>query len=292
MTLNLFDLTYEVATELGILNEAAATGGTTTTLIDTVSLTQPDDYWNKGTVWVIYDVGAAGATPEGTYTIVSDFDNTSNTATVGTIVAPAAGDRYAIADEEFPLQMLIQAVNKAIRDAGDMQVDDITSLDTAAAKTEYSLPTAASTDLREVWIQTKLNDANDFRWVELTDWKIQRTAVGTGDLLILGQQPPTSRDLKLVYMAPHVSLNIYSDKLSESIHLERVVYRGAMHALKDYRKKTKDNTEWVKEAIDDYERLAATADIRHPIWAPKRKSKVMVLDWQVKETDKAPGGFA
>jgi hypothetical protein len=76
MTINLFDLTYRVASEIGILQEGEATGGSTTTLVDTVNLTQAEDYWNNGTVWFPY--GATQATPQGEYAVVSNFVNSTS----------------------------------------------------------------------------------------------------------------------------------------------------------------------------------------------------------------------
>ena len=277
MTLNLFDLTYELATELGILTESTATGGTTTTLIDTVILDQPDDYWNKGTVWITKDVAGAGAAPEGSYTVVSDFDNTSNTATIGTIVAPASGDTYVIAHKDYKLGDLIMAINRAIRDVGSIPTVDTTTIDTAAAQTEYTPPAAANDDLREVWIQTKLNDANDFKWAKLRNWYMQRTAAGTADTLIFPYQPDYPRDLKLVYMAPHAKLAANTDKLHETINYKRVVYRAAVHALNHFRMVTHSTDEYLLQTIQDYERRAEEADRMYPVKAPRKMGNILLV---------------
>ncbi len=277
MTLNLFDLTYELATELGILTESTATGGTTTTLIDTVILDQADDYWNKGTVWIIKDVGGAGAAPEGSYTVVSDFDNTSNTATVGTIVAPASGDTYVIAHQDYKLGDLIMAINRAIRDIPQIITEDSTTIDTAAAQTEYTMPTGLDTSKLEVWLESNISDADDNQWYRARNVYIQKTAGGTADTLVFMEQPPQPRDVKLVYMAPHAKLEIYTDKLDETIRYERVIYRAAVHALNHFRMKTKNTDDYLLQTIQDYERRADQADLMYPVAQPKKLPNIMIV---------------
>lgn len=288
MTYTLSNLTYELAVELGIVDEGTASGGSTTTIDDTTFLTQADDFWNGGTAWITYDAGGSSALPEGQYSAVTDFDNSNNRATINAITAVNANDRYAIATAEFPLPILIQSINRALRNI-NIETSDITSLDTAAAKTEYTLPDVASMDLREVWLQTNTGDANDFRWVEIRNPLIQKTATGTQDILILPFQFISSRDIKLVYMAPHPKLNLYGDKLDEHVHMERVIFRAAWHAMNRYIQQTHSTDEWLIRTRDDYMNWAREADIRYPILGPPRKGKLNIVNWEAKDYDPAPG---
>jgi hypothetical protein len=275
---NLFDLTYELASELGILYESLATGGSTTTVVDTVRLTQADDYWNLGTVWITYDSAGAGAAPQGEYGRISDFVASTDTATIATVsAAVASGDRYAIADKRFRLDDLILAVNRAIRDIGSIPTVDTTSLDTAAAQTEYTLPAAANNDLRQVWLQTKTNDANDNQWVQLRNWYIKRTAANTADVLVFKQQPQYTRDVMLVYMAPHSALVASTDYLHETIDYRRVLYKAAVHAMNNYRMQTKNTDDYLLQSIQSYEQRAQQADLMYPIIAPKRLPNYLVV---------------
>ena len=287
MTKNLFDLTYEVATELGILIESTATGGSATTLADTVILTEADDHWNKGTVWILKDAAGASALPEGQYAVISDFDNGTSTATIGTITAVASGDTYAITDQRYTLGDLVTAVNRAIRDAGYIPVTDTTTIDTAAAQTEYDLPIAANHDLITVDIQTKIGDSDDNQWTPI-GFDIQHTAVGTADLLVFRRQPTPTRDIKLVYMSPHVKLVDYDDKLSESVPYERVIYRAVVHAMKHRQMKIEKVDDWFMEALSDYKARADRADLTYPIKAPKKRPKSLALG-RTKTRELAPG---
>ena len=90
----------------------SATGGTNTTLVDTVNLTQEDDYWNT----------AALKLERGNYTYrktVKDFDSATNTITVdsgfGTVDAPLPGDTYVLTNT---VQMIDAAGEWAVEDLG------------------------------------------------------------------------------------------------------------------------------------------------------------------------------
>src|SRR3990167_5677525 len=128
MSKTLFDCTLELARVLGVLTEGVATGGSTSTLIDTVERTEADDYWNGGTAWILYDAGGLGAAPQGEYAVVSDFANTGGVITLRTAITQvAAGDRYAVAKKRYPLHLLVQKVNEAIAFIGPIEVADTTT---------------------------------------------------------------------------------------------------------------------------------------------------------------------
>ena len=291
MTKNLFDLTYELASELGIVYESTVTSSSATIAVtDNVMRTEVDDYWNQGTFWLTYDAGAAGAAPEGEYRVVSDFDNSSNTITLAAVLSAqaAASDRYAIAHKVYPLGDLILAVNRAIRDVGPIPTVDTTTIDTATAQTEYDLPIGANTDLREVWLEMNIADADDNQWYKVRNWYVQRTATGTADLLVFGEQPPYPRDVKLVYMLPHKKLVLNTDNLNESVHYERVVYKAAVNAMKHYQMKTHEESGWFEKALTDAQSRSAQADLMYPIRSPKRLGKMLSLGY-TKTRELAPG---
>ena len=136
MTTTLFDLTYQLAREITTVREGTASNGSTTTIVDAVR-TEPDDYWNKGVAWIIYDGGGSAAAPEGEFSIVSDFDNATYTITLNTTLTAAVAntDRYAISNRMFPLDILRQSVNRALFDMGKVPTTDITTIDTAVNQT-------------------------------------------------------------------------------------------------------------------------------------------------------------
>jgi hypothetical protein len=230
----LFDCVYRTMREMGTLIEGTATGGSTANVADTVDRTEADDTYNGGTILVTYDAGGAGAAPQGEYDQVSDFANTGGviTARTGWTAAVAAGDRYAIAKKKYSLAWVKQCINRALQNLGEIPVTDTTTIETADSQTEYSLP-ATPLNLREVYIQNDNDDSNDNRWTLLHNWKEGVTATGTANLLILPYQPVSGYAIKLVYGANHPELVNASDKLSEEVPIERVVYAAASIALMD-----------------------------------------------------------
>ena len=279
ITYALFDATYRVAASLGIVTESVATGGSTTTLEDTVALTQDDDYWNDGTVWILRDSLEAGAAPEGEYAVVTDFASADDKATFAAMTAAvASGDRYAIAKKRYPLHRLIGFVNEALTDMGTIQFTDTTSLDTETNKSEYTLPVAASYDLREVWIETR-EDSDDNRWhkIDRGSWYIQKTASGTGDLLVLLPILPISKDLKLVYVGEHPRLDDYNDSIDESVHINRVVNAAVLRALIWRKQKVGMGDPTLDDQIQYYTGRAITDESRFPIRRVSRPSKYLVL---------------
>ena len=286
MTYTLFNLTYELAVELGIVSEGTASGGGTTTIVDSTFLTQADDFWKGGTAWITYT--SDSALPMGQFSAVTAFDNGTSTATINTITAVASTDRYAIATAIYPLPILIQAINRSLRDI-NIEVTDTTTIDTAAAQTEYTLPDVASMDLREVWVETSTANSDDNRWVEIRNWIIQKTTTSTEDELILPTQLTISRDIKLVYMAPHGKLNLYSDELDDSVHMERVIFRAAWYIMNRKIQQTHSTDEWLIRTRDDYMKWAKEADWRYPILGPKKKGKIMLVDWPTDSEKLAPG---
>jgi hypothetical protein len=117
---------------------------------------------------------------------------------------------------------------------------------------------------------------------------IQKTATGTADELILPFQPTSSRDIKLVYMAPHPKLYAWNDKLDESVHLERVIFRAAWYIMNTEVQQTRSDAPYLINNIEYYKVLSEKADIRYPIPGPPRKGKILTVNW-VEKADVAPG---
>ena len=284
MTFNLFNLTHRVARELGgVVYTGLATGGSTTTLIDTVKLGRwEDDFFNKvdlGTVWILRDAGGASAAPEGQYATVSDFVSATKTATISTVTAAVgAGDRYAIADDKFPLHTIIDNINMALLDMGNIIYTDTTTVQIDVDQTEYTLPAGlAGGDLDEVWLQTADTNTDDNRWklIPKSYWYVQKSVVGTEDELVFTIQLAEDYYCKLVYDAPHPELYVYTDELSEHVPLQRVIYPAALNALRW--KKQDNETDIYDDQILKLEMKTAKALREHPIRIPKRTNKGWVM---------------
>jgi hypothetical protein len=276
MNKTLFDLTYELARALGIVSEGVATGGSTTTLVDTVELTQADDFWNGGSVWVLYDAGGAGAAPQGEYSVVSDFTASSDTATLRSTLtaAIASGDRYAIARKKYPLHILTQYINQALSEI-PVQKDDITTITIAADQTEYSLPSDVW-KLKQVWLQNN-DDSNDNEWGLLTDWSVKKSATGTANVLELGEQFTAGYELKLVYLTEHQTLRAATDKLDNTIHSNRVLYNAAVGCLLWRKAKVGESDTNVNDLLNFYQAKAQEMNAQFAVSYPQKSAKTIHL---------------
>ena len=286
MTYTLADLTYRVARELGLTQEGIATGGNVTTLVDTVMRVEQDDYWNKGTVWVLRDAAGAKAAPEGEYATVSDFDSATSTLTISALTAAiAGGDRYAVSTRHIPLHILIQKINTSIQDLGVIPYVDITSITTADEQTEYTLPISAKRDLLQVYIQTVDDDANDNRWMEIPNWEVQQADAGAAPRLIIPQYT-SGYKLKLVYMANHPPLQVATAALSEYVPVERIVIPAVLACL-EYRKMRTGWRQW-DDAIRTYQDRVAEMKIQGRVKRPYRQHRYTYVNGIPIETEDEP----
>jgi hypothetical protein len=271
---NLFDLTYQLAVALGVANEGTATGGSTTSLIDTVELTQADDFWNKGTVWVLYDAAGAGAAPQGEFSVISAFTASSDTATLRSTLtaAIATGDKYAIARPRYPLSLLTSKINEVLRQI-PIQKDDISTVTIAADQTEYSLPSDVW-DLKQVWAHTD-DDTNATQPVQIFDWSVKKSATGTANVLMLERQFDADTLLTLKYLASHQTLRAATDKLDDTIHPDRVIYNAVVASLIWRKAKIGQLDENENQLLNYFQSLAAEMNSRFAVSYPKKSAKTI-----------------
>lgn len=226
----LFNATLQLANRLKVLRTSTATGGTTTTLVDT-KRTESIDAFNKGTIWLITDAGGASAAPEGEWSRVSDWALIGTTATMAAMtVAPASGDTYGIATGEYPLDMLIGAINDELVKHKVVRYDR-TSLDVIASTSEYTLPTGIRQDnLLNVYEETD-TDTSDSKPVAL-NFEVQTAAVGSQHKLVIESRNITAgNDLMLEYTAPLSPLYLATDVIDDSLPMARILDQAAASAL-------------------------------------------------------------
>src|SRR3990167_10690202 len=140
MAFTLSNLLQSMYKELGQLKLRRATGGGTTTVIDTTLLGLLTDETPKdGTMFIVRDAVGASAAPEGEFARISSYVDLTTTFTVDATLtaAVASGDTYGWASSRYPLDMMMQMEKDGLRALGDVPLVDITTLDTAASQTEY-----------------------------------------------------------------------------------------------------------------------------------------------------------
>ena len=240
MALTFSELLQDVYDALGsqITKGIIATGGSTTTVIDTtLSEDYQDDDFINHIAFVHRDAGGAGAAPQNEFQRVSAYNATTKTLTTGTFTAAiAVGDEVVLTKPNpFPLADVKRLCNIAIRDLGGIWQYD-TSITTASAQTEYTLPDAIRVVPNRVWIQT-YDDSNDNRYVPVPEFKVEAGAEGADWTLIIPQYA-SGYSIKIEYRDVHAMLSVYNDPVAEYIPRPLAVAAGACycaewHAMND-----------------------------------------------------------
>lgn len=270
-----------------------ATGGSTSTVIDTnldeeLEDANEDDIYNQGTVIVVEDGGGSNAAPEGEFSRISDYDSATQTVTFSPVLtaAVASGDRVMIATPDFPIYDVIEVINDALKNLGEIPLLD-TSITTAANQTEYTLPLALKGEqIQKVELQGITTDANDNRYADISNWKVVTAAPGSTGLLVLPQYPE-GYTVRITYLGYHPRVTAYDDYISEYYHPELVHAVALAHVLQwknDQRgvQGTADNAllGLEQKAWSQYDR----ARVLYPIQIPPRRMQGSV-HWDITRTD-------
>lgn len=274
-----FQLTHLLQAVFGRLNAARrsiATGGSTTTVVDTALVdiladSNEDDYLNQWTVIITRDAGGSGAAPEGEFKIVSDYDD-AGTITVPTVfsAAAASGDEYMYVSREFALYNTIAKANEGLRSLGWVPAVD-TSITTAANQTEYTLPlTVKGNDLLNVELQGITTDANDNRWVAVPEWRVVPSAGGSTGTLILPQYA-AGYTVRLTYIGLHPKVYAYDDYINEYIHPELATAAALAYVIEAYNAQTQGKDEfWLRQGDRAWNQLDIVK-AQHPVVLPQRR---------------------
>lgn len=283
-----FDILEEGFKRLGQWNESTATGGSTTTIEDTkLGDVFDDDEWNEGAAFIVYDAGAAGAAPQGEFKRITDYANTTAKGTFTTdtfSAAPASGDRYGYVSSFFPLNDMISVLNTALQSLGPIVLIDITTLDTAASKTEYTYALAWKRNPPiKVEMQTQTGDADDNRWVEVGLWQYRPATAGSTALIVLPQLP-TSRDLAIWYESSHPYVQAQDDTIYEGFDIELVTTAFVEKALEWQNSRLMGGDEFLLQRWNHAQVQAAEAKAKFPYWKPsKRASKFLRIGTYTEE---------
>ena len=280
-----FEAMLQLARLVGLLIEDKATGGSTTTIVCSNLFTLPDtsldNALNGGTAFVVTDAGGAGAAPENESARITGYTAATGTVTLATgdlSAAAGAGDMFGVTT--VPRYQLYQCLNAALRDLGSVPSED-TSLTTAAATREYTIPAAAKRDLRQVWVASRTERPYD--WYEIYCWE-QRQNTSTYDL-VFKEQPAAGYLIRLVYCAPHAALDDDADTINDLVPLDYLIWKAAYHHYRQRLHATgKDDKRWTG-LMNEAAEYASQALVRHPIRLPQYTTRL----WAAPEPSTAGG---
>jgi hypothetical protein len=220
MSYTLSALITDTLKRLNKISVRVASGGSTASVVvSSISGQDDDDAWNLGYIFIIKTTD--GLAPQGEYAAITDYVSSTGTfscATSSFTVTVGAGDTvgYCNADD-YPIPDVIDQVNLALFDLGDIVLTDISTLTTAAQQSEYSASVAwKRTPPIRIDIQKK-NDTNDYQWQELSAWEYIPSAPGSAGLIIFRESLPSGYLLRIWYLDRHPEVTIFSSVISESI---------------------------------------------------------------------------
>ncbi len=277
MSYRLWMLLRDAYQELGELQAAKATGGSTTSVVDSKLIQSgKDDDWNGGAVIILEDAGGAGAVPEGEFARVTDYTNSTGTLTIDTLSASVEnGDIYGLVSSYYPLRQMIEIVNLALRGLGDIGLVDTMTLETAAGKREYAAPVVwKRRPPVQVDIQTHTGDGDDHRWRPLYDWEFVPAAAGSEGLIVFKSQPPVGRDLRVWYRDLHSRVSSYSDVIHETIHPALAAAAVVEKALIWQASRLEGENGFMLHRLNDAKVELARMKQLYPVWKQGRKARM------------------
>jgi hypothetical protein len=279
MAFTLFDLILDSCKKVGIVNISNSTGGTVTTLIDSgLSQDTSDDDFNNGTLFVIRSTGASSSI-DGQFRKITDYEAGTGTFTLGSSVLSSGPDptTYGYTTPEFPHELLIQMANDALRAVGDLVFIDKNTLTSSAATTEYQMEVAwkRSRPMRIDFRSTALRNS----WRQIATFEYEPASAGsTAGRIIFGEYLPTGRKLRIWYETPHANVWESTAAIDERIHPE-LAEALMVERMYEYRNsRNRGSVEFDLQRWNDAKIQAQQARVLYPVWRPKRKSKILVLD--------------
>lgn len=201
--------------DLGMLTDFLATGGSITTIIDTLTRYTVDDTFVNGTAFVTRDAGGASAAPEGEYGIVSNYDAASKTWTISAVsVAIASGDGIGLTRSTIPVAQMLRAVDDGLQDLGYIGLVN-TSL-TSDSNGEIALPVGLKYgELYDVQIEQFPELPFPSNWISIKgQTTIQPAAPGSTATL---RGVPVGYTPIITYKGVHPAITSYSSVVSETI---------------------------------------------------------------------------
>lgn len=237
--------------DLGQSEVFTATGGSTTTFVDTkigerIGQKPGSNSFIDSFAVVTRDAGLLNAAPEGQFQRISLYDSSSYTFTLDAALtaAIAAGDEVTVLSAEFYGRDLISRINRAIQKLVIALPDVTLTYDTSTNL--YSLPAAAKMERpRQLWIQGIVGDNDSY--VEWFNYDYVPSAGGSvGGLRIDGTPGAQGATVRLVYDTFQPALTAYGSVIHETIKPALAIAAAKVAVLEWYCNKTEDSERWAQ----------------------------------------------
>lgn len=267
------NLLQDAFRKIGITTTGVATGGSTSSVIDTgIGDRYTDNDMKDGSMFIIRDAAGASAAPENEWGVISSYTQSTNTFVIPTLTAAvSSGDTYMFTMPFISLYEMLELANQALKSLGDIAAVS-TSLTVVEGQTEYSLPvTMKREDIIRVEVQT-VDDADANYWDRVSDWDVIPATPGSTGLIILPQLQ-SGRTIKIIYNGAHPTLTTYNSPISEPINPEIISNILVKEALGWYNGRTGGSENYWLQKENEYAQKVEISRVRFSVWKPSQSTK-------------------
>jgi len=224
MSYTFFDAQLDLAREIMDCWESVATGGSTTTVVDT-ALAYPDGYFSDQPRGTLFLDLATRATK-----VITGHSSTTITFIPAQSGDVAASDVYMAAPGIYPKYILEQSIKMALRTLG--KIPFATDVTMVVDQEEWDNTDDEVFDEDIVAVEFASNAAQPFQWTSHYRW-YQTMLDGTKTLIFNeGASPKSTNNMRVFYLADHPSLDDLDTEISSYIAPERLLWNAAIHALR------------------------------------------------------------
>lgn len=216
----LFDMTKRLAFYLMTTWQSSATGGSVTSVVDTLATFSADQVGG-----ILF--GITGDLANKTLVITSLTGTTQLNFATQTPNDFVAGNRYAVTDKDFNRELLRSSINEAIRKYSKRREEDDT-LVTVADQEDYTLPAGVS-DVKEVW-QAQATAA-PYEWKHLLGyWEEVEGGLRWPPGFTMSE---AGYKLRVVYREAYTELTSDADTLPVDVNEDLLFWAAAVEAIRD-----------------------------------------------------------
>lgn len=249
----MFDALLELGKLLKSGQYGIATGGSTTTLLDSLHLEEPTDWFNDGTLFFVTGNNA------NTTAVITDYIASRGEFHFSALPhAVAAGDQYVALRGIYPRSEMVMGINLALDDLGPLPITLIFT-PTLTNQESYTLPIGVS-DLRRV--EYTNNASIPYDWQISRHWQEI-----SGDLIFDTKFVPDATKFRLWYEANHAAVEDDEDTISTGVSLLRVGWDAAYYCALQRLQRTELNepftSEFVQLAVSMRSQMAMRFPVKH-----------------------------
>ena len=281
--MTLFDLLIAATRQVGVLElrtSTAAAASATTANLQQLRSESADDQFNGGTFFVVSATGAS-TDISGQFKQINDYAASSGEfrfATSFLANVPSLA-MLGYTGPEFRTELITELANDSLRSLGPLDFIDRATIQTSAVQTAYTgsvswkyAPPTRIDVLTGVGTTTADPD-----WFTVSNWEYQPSSAGAAGLIIIKDQLPVTRDVRVWYRDHHHKITGSTQAVDERIHPDLAV-SALVARMYEYRvSRSRGGDVFDVQRWQDAKMTLEQDKIRYPIWKPKRQRRLAVI---------------